>query len=154
MIIGCEWKSVRYFTLGMHDALASHLLLPSGSSRRKPQADAIHLIRSLALHPGAVGIFIAAGLIGYHERVEAISGVRVRVVAIRVRKEVELTNIPARIAIVREVGRERRCVFRDGDTVPKDAQLRAVLASQEADTTRHAYGILDEITLEVSAFRG
>ena len=97
---------------------------------------------------------IAAGLIRYHERVEAICGVRVRVVAIRVRKEVELTNIPARIAIVRELGRERRFVFRDGDTVPKDAQLRAVLASQEADTTRHAYGILDEITLEVSAFRG
>ena len=85
----------------MSDAVINaHRPLPNTRHGRDARADAVHLLWRLAAHPGAVSVFVDAGLVSDFQVVEAIARMRQTVVAVGVRQEVQLADIGAAIAIL------------------------------------------------------
>ena len=128
-----------------------HGLLPDLCHGGLAEADVGELVGGKAADPGAVGIFVGAGLVGDFQVVEAVGRVMGTVIAVGVGLEMEFADVGGAVAVGCEEAGQGDGIFGHGHAHVGDAEGGGILPGEEAEAAGHAYGILHEAAVEVDA---
>ena len=131
--------------------LYSHGRLPDFGHGGLAEADMGELVGGKAADPGAVGIFVGAGLVGDFQVVEAVGRVMGTVIAVGVGLEMEFAYVGGAVAVGGEEAGQGDGIFGHGHAHVGDAEGGGILAGEKAKAAGHADGVLDEAAVEVDA---
>ena len=103
-------------------------LLPYFGHRRLAETDVGKLVGRTAPHPGAVGIFIGARLVGDLQMIEAVGRVVGTVITVGVGLEMKFADVGRAVAVGRKQAGQRDRILRHGHAHMGDAEGGGILS--------------------------
>ena len=127
---GCQRFYGEAFGRVFDAVLDAHGLLPDFGHRRLTKTDMSELVGGQAAYPGAVGVFVGAGLVGDLQVIEAVGRVVGAVISVGVGLEMELADVGGTVAAGSEEAGQGDGVFGHGHAHVGDAEGGGVLSGE------------------------